>query len=314
MARTDRIAHTINTAVVLVGLISVCATIWLGLYIAGRGPIPPKQLTAEYIGPIDPLTDLKNTGTNISVSVSNGEQALPRIYIYHTSLTNTGNAPILPSDFFSDIKLSALPNWHIIAVGASPWRGSQSVSVDWKRISDNLYSSSPTLLNSGDEIALSVYLTTSEDVEKAVLLKRDATPIAWEARVSNLPTITVKPDFMTKVQQSGGGLLVNIQGWGVWFFLWIFGLYFALHLFLLRRLALGSKLNFGFFILIFSAAFLSISAADATTTYVFGLYGGIIDVPVDEWVNIPPLVLNFALIVILYLAPILKPRSVRSRP
>ncbi|MBB5576354.1 MULTISPECIES: hypothetical protein [Rhizobium] len=312
MAKTDWIA---NAVVVLMGLITVGGAVWLGLYLQGRGPIPPKQLSAEYIGPSDPLQDLQNTGTNISVSISSGGKPVPKIYIYRASLENTGHAPILPSDFFGDLKLSALPDWHIVAVGNSPWRGAQSVSVDWKRTSDNLYTASPTLLNSGDEIAISVYLTAKEDVETAAVLKGASAPIAFETRVANLPSISLKPNIiMEKAQPVAGGITVEIRNWGVWFFLVIFAIYFALHLFLLRRFASVSKLNYGYLVLIFIASIFSISAAEATTTYVFGPYAGLPDVPADGWLNIPPLALNFGLLLLFYLFPILRPQYLRSGP
>ncbi|MFJ6324053.1 MULTISPECIES: hypothetical protein [unclassified Rhizobium] len=312
MTKSDWVGHILSTAVVLVGLLTIGATIWLTLYMAGRGPIPPKQLSADFIGPIDPLKDLQDTGTNISVSVSNGKQPVQKLYIYRASLENTGDAPILPSDFFSDIKLTALPDWRIIAVGNSPWRGSQNVSVVWKRVSDNLYTGSPTLLNSGDEVSVGVYLTASEDVAKAAIFRRDAAPISFDARVANLPSITVKPDFLTRTLPGGGGIMVNIRGWGVWFFLVIFGLYFALHLFLLKRLVTSTNVRYALF-LIFIASISSVSAAEATTTYVFGPYAGLVDVAADGWVNIPPLAINFGLLLYFYLVPILMPQTIRSR-
>jgi hypothetical protein len=96
-----------------------------------------------------------------------------------------------------------------------------------------------------------------------------------------------------------GWIQVYIWGWGVPFVLLSFGVYVSLSLLLFSRAGLLQPLDplaFGFLI---TAILINLAAAEAGGTYVFNELS-FIGLPATSWLNAPPLIVNFGMLIILF--------------
>ncbi len=302
--------RTINTLNLVVALAAIMVTVLLANYSVSPGPNPPKSLSAEFIGPTDPLSDLADNLAGISIEIKSSGKPVDKIYLYQTTLRNSGNTPILPSDFFGDMKITTARPWAIVAVSGSAKSSPQNIGQAWTKVSDTEVSAAPTLLNPGDHIDVTVYLTAPEQEVKA--LKYDSpAPIEWRVRVVNMPSIIIEMNPFQQFASKQGPIVVHVWGWGVPFLLTIFLLSLWLHLYMLCQVdSLFGKRTY-FMLVALVGGLMSLACADALTTYIFGLYPGL-KMTVDHWVNLPPIIVNFAMIISLYVASLKHARGTAS--
>jgi hypothetical protein len=287
--------HAITSLAVVATLLSAFIGAMVAYDLKDKGPYPEKAIEADYGWPSDLLTDLSNNKAGLTVSIKKGESEISNLRIIHTLVQNTGKSPIVPSDYFEPLSLRTADPWHIIAVASvetgSAVRNSKvghMVPLEWSRKSDNEFVSKPALLNPGDMVPATVYLTGPERPAEA----DEGTPVQWAARIINLREISEPPKVTFRAEASL--LNVNVWGWGIPFLLASFALYEGLYLLGLYRLGAFNDPGYGSFLLILASSLISLSAAEAGTTYIFGtspFFQG-----VNHWMNAPPLILNVVLL------------------
>jgi hypothetical protein len=286
---------TVSTANLLMSVLALIATIVLALYLSHSGSIPPKSVMTEFTGPIDPFGDLATSGPKITVDVKVAGNRLENVYVYRTYLQNTGTAPIIPADFIGNISIEAKDPWTIVAIGKEADASTQTLSLSWTKESATKFSAEPTLINPGDTVTATIYLTTAD--EEAAKKKKDAdadVPLKWGMRVINLPSVDVRPDPVTRMKDAQGPIMVLIWGWGVPLVLVFFTLSLWIHLTVIIR-GTGRHLTFWHVPWILASGILSVCAAEALTTYVIGAWPGVSTN--QHLANIPPIIANVLLVI-----------------
>jgi hypothetical protein len=293
-----------NTAInIILGLLAVLATILaalIGLYAVGdawsRGANPPKRLVIGALGVVDPLIDLRAPGADLTISLKAGEAEIRTLRLAQVTITNQGKAPILPSDFVEPLAVTTTAPWRIVAVANAHQDIGTLVPLTWSKASDTEFDARPTLLNPGDQAWVAVYLTNDAVASAA---KPDNPTLNWKARIINLKAIESPPSAIRSMQGRLGWIQVYIWGWGVPFVLLSFGVYVSLSLLLFSRAGLLQPLDplaFGFLI---TAILINLAAAEAGGTYVFNELS-FIGLPATSWLNAPPLIVNFGMLIILF--------------
>src|SRR5208282_5708923 len=160
----------------------IVATVAYGTYT--RGPFPVKHLQSDQSYSSDVLEALRNAGRAVDLQVRSGDVTLNNIYLSSITLTNTGGAPVLPSDFFGKIAIRTTPPWKLLTIGSS--NGPRILSLDWSRLNDTEFQADPVLINPGDIISITVYMTRVDDKKGDQQEKVDKPPLQWDMRVANL--------------------------------------------------------------------------------------------------------------------------------
>ncbi|QND44660.1 hypothetical protein HB780_02440 (plasmid) [Rhizobium lusitanum] len=300
--------QTIQTTAAVVSLIVTIFAVVISTTFQSSGTNIPKKVEVEYTGPTDPLSDLKETKVDLNVSVSSEGQNVDRLIFYQTSITNSSNVPILPSDFFGNMKLVSKQPWQIVAIGRSKYELAHGVVASWARQSDNEFDSPPILLNPGEALNVTVYLTAPEAIISAQKFD-DPAPIAWDMHIANLASLEETPNPVTRFRTSVGNILVTIWGWGIWTVLGLFIFLLGTHLLLLTWSGLVNRLNPLGGALVVYVALLSLIAAETINTMIFGV-SPLFYVPGDLSSRLPICILNF---VVLAATSILSYRSRRRR-
>jgi hypothetical protein len=272
-----------------------------------RGPIPEKRLTSESLGRSDALSALRNAGGAISVTVDAGGKPLHNLFVSTVILKNTGQAPILPTDIFGKITLKTTAPWQIITVTNGLQGG---IAFDWRKMSDLAFQAEPALINPGDVIWATVYLTNQNDAD----VTQDDTlspPLEWDARISNLKAILTEPQN-DPGSLASGQLVVFITSGGILIIVLSFIVYYGLYLHLFYLNGFLSPWRTLSFCLVLSAGLVSLSAAEAGNTYIVGPTPYIPQI--DHLLNIPVLFFNLVALGTLFWMWRRKSRSGAGKP
>jgi hypothetical protein len=282
-------ANTVQIAQLVVAIIALF-TGWVLAGVAyqtfGRGPIPAKHLLSSNTGAVDILDDLRNAGDAISTSVIDAKgNKIDNIYSSTIYLVNSGSAPILASDFDGKVKLTTKEPWSIITVRNNTESGLPQ--FNWRKVNNTELEADPILINPGDLIDSTVYLTSGDP-------KPDVTsgPLIWDVRIANLRQIdytnsnpVAQPTFPellnVRVDYVGNNLLI---------FLLVFVAYFSAYVYFLSEQGyLSSRLTLVVYVV--AAALFGLFAADVTVTYLTGPFDKI-----NHALNAPILICNFLLL------------------
>jgi hypothetical protein len=294
---------------ILIAIFGVAATLVSAVIAANAvfqtsrwGSSPPKHLSAAYIGPIDPLSDLNGPGSTLDIKIKNGKRDVKNLRLVSVTLKNDGQTPILSNDMFEPLSLISDSPWNIVAV--SNHALGDGPTLKWHTISEQQVQAEPLLLNPGDNIFLTIYLswTGTGDIPQP-----DKAPIHWRARINNLQGISTEPDMASQISKLGP-VAVNLFGWGIPFILMEFLIYNGLSVALLFRSDIIRPSVSWTLLLIPFAGLLNISAAEAGTTYIFGAQP-LIALPTDNMANLPPLLANAAMIILLGIVTYFKNRK-----
>jgi hypothetical protein len=279
-------ANLIATFSVLVTLLLGVITVRAAYDISDRGPAPQRSLQATYIGPSSPLDDLGKV-PDISIEVESAGVALKNVIVVQTLLTNNGKSPILPSDIFEPLSISAKDPWKIVTLVNASSDATSIIKFKWTKVSDQEFQAQPALLNPGDAVWVNVYLTNSKMGEKLdEQFKKPDSIISWSGRVSNVKSISKNRD--SNSINFGKYLFVFISDWGIPFFVFSFVLYFTLYYALLSQYGIFSPFRLSSFAIFTACAVICFCASDAGTTYVFGTFYG----PTSNLLNAPILLAN----------------------
>lgn len=256
-----------------------------------RGPIPEKQLTSASLGASDALSTLRNAGGAITVAIGAAGGPLHNLFVSTVTLKNTGYAPILPTDIYGNIRLKTSAPWQIIAVTNGLQGG---VSFDWRKVNDAEFLAEPALINPGDLIWATVYLTYPDD--RGAAPDNEIPPLEWDARISNLKAILT--DSQNTSLLASGPLVVFITSWGIFSIILSFLIYFGLYLQLLHLNRFLSPWRIQSLVLVAGTGVVSLCAAEAGNAYIIG---PTIYLPqVDHLLNLPVLIFNLVLLGMLY--------------
>ena len=226
------------------------------------------------------------------------DQIIDNIVVVQTVLSNLGDAPIIPSEYHENFSVTAFKPWKIIAVENSPRLLFRSpVQFRWKRVSDTKFEAAPALLNPGDMVSTSVYLTNTQ-FDAFATEKGPEANVEWNARITNLRRFSEPPDIFERVRSRNFGIQVQMQGWALPFTIVCALLFQAVHLHLLSRAGFlhgWSGYSIG---LILCVSLLSFAAAESSATYLFEsdtteIYG------LNHWLNLPPILANILALVYL---------------
>jgi hypothetical protein len=288
-----------GSATNFIALLGILATL-LTAYISFRATVgtaswngaPPKSLEARYLGPSDPLEDLSNRESNLSINVQSNGSAIKNLRIVQANLTNNSSTPILASDMFEPLSLTSDTPWRIVNVANQSAFGDLYIKLKWTKVNDVEFRSAPLLLNPGDRLSAVVYMTWDGVGEVPT---PDQAPIHWHARINNLKEIDTAPDLMSEVGKFGP-VYVSIYGWGVPFFLFSFLIYNLLCVMLMTRIKLISLDKLMSVFTISLVAIMNIFASDGGTTLAFGL-SPVFDFTTDKFSNLFPLIVNAIFII-----------------
>jgi hypothetical protein len=232
----------------------------------------------------DVLSDLQNAGNAIITSVEDASgKKLDNLYAPLIVLTNNGEAPILPSDFFGKIRLRTKDPWAILAINSDAEKGSPGLV--WHKISGTEFEAEPLLINPGDNINSTVYLTSKTIQTDAI----PNPPLDWDMRIANLSQIEYFGSGSSAQSQFPQLLNINVfySGNSLLLLLGMFVAYLAVYIYYLSAFKYLSS-TIKTVSLVVAAALFSIMAADVSETYLTQSLKTI-----SQTLNAPILLLNF---------------------
>ena len=282
----------------VVGLLTAAVPAYVAYDIYGRGSILEKRVELFQLTPINPLQDLSVLGERASFVLKYQKQTFKNIVIVGAWITNKGGVPVLPTDFYENLRVTVEKPWKIVAVenrgGFSP-----GIRVRWKRVNDTRFEAEPMLLNGGDRIDPLVYLTDTEFSDAAspsTTTGRKEPIVKWNARIANLRGFSDPPN---PFGNDSLGIDIPLYGWALPFTLFAALLFLALYLKLLSRAGFLRHWNWPSISLVLCASFLAFTAAESSATYLFPNYITTAN-GVDHWLNAPWIVAHVLAVCVLY--------------
>jgi hypothetical protein len=290
--KIDSVFSAINAIIAALTLLFICLSVQIAWQALVSGPIPEKSLTSNIINSSDALIALKSAGGAISVSVKAGDKPLSNLFVVTAILTNTGHAPILRSDIDKNITLSTVKPWEIIAI-TSP-SSDRGISFNWTKANETEFSAEPALINSGDVIVSTVYITHSTELPAGVSLRP---PLFWNTRIANLAAIMPEKTTTQTIDPGIFPLIVLVYGNGLLFLLVSFSIYTFSYLYLLMRNGILYIFNIKSIIIVLISSIFSLAAAESATFYLFRT--NLILKNNNEIINLPIIIFNFVLLGVL---------------
>lgn len=284
---------------VLVGLFSASAPIYIAYDLYHRGPTAEKRIELKEYSLIDLKSDLSVLGDEVGFSVRFKDETLDNLVIAKAWFKNAGTSPILPDDFHENLSVSTLKPWRIVAVENANDLP-DDIELTWVKANAYRFEAKPTLLNPGDTVTAVVYLTNIEPENKRAAFRLNDVKLKWDARITNLPKLTkVQTSFTELFMKNGWGFVVYLTGWSL--VSTIFGalLFQALYMHLLIRAGYIKSFSFYSILVLLFASVLSFSAAESISYYLFPNFLYYLGGP-NYPVNITIIVLNMFLLVWLY--------------
>ena len=161
-----------------------------------EGLIPQKSLKIETFGATD-VTQLFKTYTDKSFSIYLDGKEIKNLYSIGYNIENTGEAPILKSDFSKNLTLTIPERWKILVLKNSNTIPPEFNPV-WEKIGDNKIQLKPLLINAGDKFRLEVYLSDTEEKNHDKDSVRKEFRGTWTVRIPNLKKIDIQDPFTPK--------------------------------------------------------------------------------------------------------------------
>ena len=255
---------------VVIAVITMAVPVWVTYDIYGRGDLPEKQVELHKIGPINPLSDLSPLAKGTKLELTIGNQIYDNFVIEQFYIKNTGKSPIIPSDFFENLRVSVKKPWTIVAI-KNRFISNEPISLEWQRLTPATFEAKPFLLNPGDNIGQTVYLTNldTSDSPESTRIKYGDTQIDVTARIVNLKRFTKRPSILDRADDRKMAL-VYLSLSDVLFLLFVANLFLYWYARSIEKSGIAkfpSKMAFCYLILF---AILSYSTAEVITYYLFG--------------------------------------------
>lgn len=300
MRHEERLWQTVALAAVL---LTAFVPGYVTYEVYRRGPSPEKRVEVTTLSTINPMKGLGALGDRITFTLRVEEQTLNNLFISYAFLRNTGSVPIVPTDYHENLSVNVPPPWKIVSVEALGRDTPRGIVLRWKRASDTRFEAEPALLNPGDMVSTTIYLTntslkTIQDVEK----EADKEPtVEWKTRITNLRELSSPPPKTFTFGMGLSPVYVYLRGASLAFTVVGALLFQALYLLLLDRAGLVERRTWQAVVFVLGASFLSFAAAESSATYIFGdpfthLFGG----SPNHWLNAPWIVAHAVVVTWLY--------------
>jgi len=235
-----------------------------------RGSIPEKYLELDKRLAVNPLRDLNIKGGNVALNLSVGDKTFNNVVITSFTLRNTGKSPVVPSDYQEPMTVTVKPPWQIIAIENDPtFEDITGITLVWDRVSDQRFEAKPALINPGDYIVETVYLTNTAFKSAQKLAPFPEVDIAIKARITNMQRFTTAPSLFDQLK-TPIGFTVYLDGPAVLFTVVVASIFLFWYLILLRKSSLLALVDYKSRLIVVGLAILSISVAEVIAYYIFG--------------------------------------------
>lgn len=249
-------------------IIAICAPIIVTYDFWEKGPISIKSLEVSDYGTSNVLSTLNVLEEQFDFSLNYGDDKVNHLYSVTSLITNTGKSPILPSDFFKGINVRVDKKWKILSVHTTT-TGIGRVNLEWERVSNYFYQSKPTLINPGDRIYVTAYVTYTNSNEYIKNNSDVKIKLKYSARIANMKGITKRDSNLDTFQIQGPQISINLAGWAIVLFLILYSLFFFLQYWLLIRARIMREERAFDFTVLIGVSLLSIMTAEVISHYIF---------------------------------------------
>lgn len=214
-------------------------------------------------GPLDPLRDLAPLASSSPLRLVLAGRTLQNLTIWQVTLHNTGETAIKPQDFVERLRIHVQEPWEIVSINDEHLPA--EVTLHWSRTGKNTMEAAPFLLNPGDYVLQTVYLTTNED--PARLDKKTSFP-SFSLRVPNLKHLTPAKDPWENLSRKTAIVYLSFQD--VLALLTVSSVFLLWYIFLLRKTGAYDLRLWRVRGALLLAAVLSVSVAEVVIYYAFG--------------------------------------------
>jgi hypothetical protein len=290
----DILSFLIGIINFLIGIINLMLPLLENNHITLYESVPaPLQISTQIIGPISPLLAFGDYGKLISISAKIGNKKFDNIFIETAILKNIGRTPIRPEDTYAPLGLKVNAPWQIITIDG--FSGGENVIATWSRVKDDEFRTNKILLNPGEQIWATIYLTLQNATPDA----QPPIDVRWVGRIAGLSQLQLESASEWKrtvhswryYQRASWGIRVGLSGWGVPFFLAYLVVSELIYLRLLAGLRLLNPWGPFSYGMVLGATLLSVVAAESTSTFLIPSQFTIYD-PIEFWLNAPWIALN----------------------
>ncbi len=242
-----------------------------------------RRLSTDEVLVTNPVESLNSAPQPVSVSIHRGSEEIENLRLAQGKFENTGFQSIRPTDFVKPLCLSVSDHWYIISIISHGNRADDEPRIIWHSDGPSRQCAEPYLLNKGDSVSFTVYAANND---KTITPSANPT-VNLTARIIDLPQLDKSPSTLDEMNKMGP-IYVSIWGPGVPLLITTFVAFMLTGC----RLLLSARINSRVWITAFIIVTLSVifmCASEAITTYVFGT-SPLFHVPVDNWINLPPVV------------------------
>lgn len=188
-----------NLLALVVGVLTASAPLFVGLEQLRKGNVPEKKIELFWHTMINPLGDLSALGSTAKLRLQISDATYDNIAIRQFRLTNVGAAPVTAADFHKPLSVSVDPPWTIISIENDD-SIVRSFPLEWDQEASNRFVAKPFLLNPGDAVYQTIYLTNTDpmDFEKIRNQKYLQVDTKLDARIVNLREFSEPPSLMER--------------------------------------------------------------------------------------------------------------------
>jgi hypothetical protein len=280
----------------LLGIFGILATLFAAFVAAyvtydihSKGDSPKREVEVSYFSTTDPLDDLNDASPRLIVDVKSGDRSVRNLRTVSTRLENSGAAPILPGDIYEPFSIKAQVPWKIVNV--VPSYDDYGLKWKWNIPGNDVASAEKALLNPGDTVWVTVYLTSDVAAPKS-----DKPKIEWAGRVVNMKDIIVR-DPQKELEAEMGSVVVVLGTSNIIFILIYVFIHSTLALLLLKRAKLLNFRNSNSYFFAAISILIGVCASEALATYFFPSY---LSGDFSYLMNMPVIILDFIMLVGLY--------------
>jgi hypothetical protein len=246
-------------------IIPAAVSLYVAYDLHSKGPIPDKNVELIELFKFNPLTDLAALGDREVMKITIGTEAIDNLVIAHAILRNAGQSPIVPADYFENIRVAVQTPYRILAVNSDPG----PLQLSWNRRTEQQFEAQPALFNPGDSVGLRIYITNTAPGQADRSNVMPQVPLQWSARILNLRSFAPSPPRPLDTR-AFSGITILIGGWRLPCMLALALFFFACYMYLLYTAGIVRKLTVLSGTFLAAASLISFMAAESITDLLFG--------------------------------------------